>query len=463
MGIDKILLTTSVVTLATLFGPQAKADIITLNIEGEGSVSATEASIICNENCVIENDLAENTLVASPAENWQFTGWTGQQCDAGNGIIVNEKSIELSSTTGGAKTLRSADINGDGSSDLASIHLFKGKITTLTNDGSGGFTEKIVDDKLSYPSSLDFYDWDNDGDEDLIVSVYGHSILKLYSNDGNGDFSFNRDFTIKDLNPYAIAVTDINNDQQPDLIVSSFSADTSGDLFKLVNSITSPNTSLYLFKSGEFVLERKLSDHAAITLDVEKTINSNEFLVIAAEIASGQLAMYKTTGSSTTRNIIDTQIASYGAAFGDIDNNGTVDILAAYYRPSVLGLYYNKGDNTFTDMQAITKPSEGVTATVIADLNSDGYQDVATGEFNSQRFYYFATNSYKDCIVKQGGDISLTAQFSQISNPTPPSTPAPEEDSSSGGGALSWYSLLCSLIIALGLAYSRQARVQNKS
>ncbi|MBW8185577.1 FG-GAP repeat domain-containing protein [Shewanella nanhaiensis] len=462
MGIDKILLTTSVVTLATLFVPQAKADIITLNIEGEGSVNATEANITCNENCVIENDLAENTLVASPSENWEFTGWTGQQCDAGNEVFINKQSSRLSAVSGGAKTLRSADINGDGKEDLAAISLFNGKVITLTNDGSGTFTEKTVEGGLSYPSSLDFYDWDYDGDQDLIVSVYGQSKLKLYSNDGNGDFSFNRDILIEDTKPYAITITDINDDQQADLIVSSFSADISGDLFQLVTSIKSPKTSLFTLQDGEFVLEKTLSDNAAITLDISKSVDSNEFLVIAAEIVTGETVLYKTDESSTTRTVVDTRPASYGAAFGDIDNNGTVDILAAYYRPSVLGLYYNKGDNTFTDMQAITKPSEGVTAAVIADLNSDGYQDVATGEFNNQRFYYFATNSYKDCIVKQGGDISLTAQFAQISNPTPPSTPAPEEDSSSGGGALSWYSLLCALIIALGLANSRQARVQNK-
>ncbi|ACA87653.1 FG-GAP repeat domain-containing protein [Shewanella woodyi] len=463
MGIDKILLTSSIVTLATLFGPQAKADIITLNIEGEGSVSAAEASITCNESCVIENDLAKNTLIASPTENWQFTGWTGQQCDSGNEVFINEQSSRLSAVSGGAKTLRSADINGDGAEDLAAISLFDGTVITLINDGSGAFTKKTVEEGLSYPSSLDFYDWDSDGDDDLIVSVYGQSKLKLYSNDGNGDFSFNRDLLLEGTKPYAIAITDLNNDQQADLIVSSFSADISGDLFQLVTSIKSPKTSLFTLQDGEFVLEKTLSENAAITLDVSKSVDSNEFLVIAAEIVTGETVLYKTDESSTTRTVVDTRPASYGAAFGDIDNNGTVDILAAYYRPSVLGLYYNKGDNTFTDMQAITKPSEGVTATVIADLNSDGYQDVATGEFNNQRFYYFATNSYKDCIVKQGSDISLTAQFAQTSNPTPPSTPAPEEDSSSGGGALSWYSLLCALIVALGLTHSRQSRVQRKS
>lgn len=462
MGIDKILLTSSIVTLATLFGPQAKADIITLNIEGEGSVSATEANITCNENCVIENDLAENTLVASPTENWQFTGWTGQQCDAGNEVFISEQSSRLSSASGGAKTLRSADINGDGAEDLAAISLFDGKVMTLINDGSGAFTKKTVEGGLSYPSSLDFYDWDYDGDQDLIVSIYGQSKLKLYSNDGNGDFSFNHDILIEGTNPYAIAITDLNDDQQADLIVSSFSADISGDLFQLVTSIKSPKTSLFTLQDGKFVLEKVLSDNAAITLDISKSVDSNEFLVIAAEIVTGETVLYKTDESSTTRTVVDTRPASYGAAFGDIDNNGTVDILAAYYRPSVLGLYYNKGDNTFTDMQAITKPSEGVTATVIADLNSDGYQDVATGEFNNQWFYYFTTNSYKDCIVKQGGDISLTAQFSQTSNPTPPSTPAPEENNSSGGGALSWYSLVCALIIALGLTHSRQSKILNK-
>ena len=213
--------------------------------------------------------------------------WTDQQCNADNEVFISEQSSRLSSASGGAKTLRSADINGDGAEDLAAISLFDGKVMTLINDGSGAFTKKTVEGGLSYPSSLDFYDWDYDGDQDLIVSIYGQSKLKLYSNDSNGDFSFNHDILIEGTNPYAIAITDLNNDQQADLIVSSFSADISGDLFQLVTSIKSPKTSLFTLQDGEFVLEKTLSDNAAITLDVSKSVDSNEVLVIAAAIVIG--------------------------------------------------------------------------------------------------------------------------------------------------------------------------------
>ncbi|ABE56594.1 Integrins alpha chain [Shewanella denitrificans OS217] len=425
--------------MASSLSTASVADIISIEIGGKGTINASEASITCDVNCIIENDLPLNTLIATPKDNGSFYGWTGQMCDFGDQLIVNETESIITRTTGGSKTLVSADINGDGFIDLASIQLFNGKVTTLINDGSGEFKQHVVVTNLNYPTALAFYDWDNDGDQDLAVAEFGSSKIKLFYNNGNGGMEFNRDIIIEGVMPYSISITDINSDKQPDLIISSFTADTSGDLFQLVNSIKNENTSLYVNDNNNFTVMNKLSDTAAMTLDSYLQEDSEKLIVVAAEIIKGDVALYTIDKKDVIRTLVDSVGASYGVAFGDVDNNGLIDILASYYRPSILGLYYNQGNNTFSAMHTITRKTEGLTATSIADFNNDGYDDLATGEFNSDKFYYFPTKSYKDCIIEKGSNISLMATFSQASQPQEVIVPNSE---SASGGSISLFILL---------------------
>jgi hypothetical protein len=431
------------VVITALCSLSAKADVIEIEILGQGIISSVEASVNCSESCSIDNISQMNTLVATAETNWKFNGWSGQQCDAGNGVIVNSSSMGLAGAVGGAKTLDSADINGDGIYDLVTISLFDGKVSTLINDGSGLFDKAVVASDLNYPSGLSLYDWDSDGDQDLIVAVFGEKKLKLYLNDGNGGLLFSEDIVIGNVRPYSIAVVDSNNDQAPDLVVSSFSADTTGDLFALANSISSAKTAVYLNENNVFALGQTFSENAAITLDAYLTVDSN-LVVVAAEIIEGNIALYK----NSTRTVIDTKPASYGVTFGDIDNNGTMDILAANYRPSTLSLYINQGNHNYSPAQIIAQPDEGLTATAIVDIDADGYADIATGEFNAKQFYYFKTLSYNDCIVYQGSDISLTAEFIQLVEPVPSPVVEDNKKSSKGGGSWSWGLILIACIVA---------------
>ena len=281
--ITKSVLYSALIVAAT----SANADTINLTIEGEGKVQASEANIECTESCTIENNLSVNTLIPEPVDSWIFSGWRGQQCDAGKGVLINSELTDIAYVDGGAKTLAAADINGDGIDDLAMISLFNGQLTTLTNDGAGSFARDVISDELVYPAAMAFYDWDGDGDQDLVVADYGDREVKLFANDGNGGFTFNSNIDVPNNSVYAIAIADLNDDQQPDLIVSSFAADTSGNLATLVESISSAAIATYLNDNGSFSLGTVLSETASITLDVKPGQQENTFTIASAEIAEG--------------------------------------------------------------------------------------------------------------------------------------------------------------------------------
>jgi len=401
----KKLIPPLVISTFSLITQISNAANITINLEGKGEVIAQEASINCAENCVITNDLSKNTLIASPSSGWVFSGWTDQKCDSGSGALMSKENIFISGAFGGAKTIVTGDLNNDNIDDLVTISLFNGLVIAQLNEGNDTYTKKTISTKFNYPTALDLYDWDGDSDLDLFVAEYGNGIIKVYLNDGNGIFTFDRDLTFNNKSPYSFAVEDKNNDGLPDILISSFSSNISGDLYVLVNSISSAVTQWYINSGEQLHAEEKISENAAMTIDLYKS--NNEISILSAEIKNGEVALYQ----SGKRTVIDTGKATYGAAFGDIDNDGLIDVLAAHYKPSKLNLLYGISKDSFSAAHLITAPEEGVTATSFGDYNQDGYLDIATSEFNKKKFYYFPTISYKDCIISSGTDISLTATF----------------------------------------------------
>lgn len=98
----------------------------------------------------------------------------------------------------------------------------------LVNDGAGGYRDetqtRLPQAKTVSPEALpDWYlstkivDLDHDGFQDIVVDDAGSGVSKIYMNDGNGNFIQ----TWESASGSHVAVADLNNDDMPDLIVST--------------------------------------------------------------------------------------------------------------------------------------------------------------------------------------------------------------------------------------------------
>ncbi|WP_394225597.1 FG-GAP and VCBS repeat-containing protein [Pseudoalteromonas spongiae] len=419
------------------------ANQITLGVTGNGSVKYGDET--CTDTCKISTE--NNNVVLSPSASTggSFSHWSGQQCDFGQGVKTSNDQLSIGRAGGGAKTLAKVDLDNDGVSDLLGISLFRGQIIKYLNQGNGTFSSSGFVSSLNYPSAMATHDMDQDGFSDLFVAEYGAKQVRVYRNDGTGQLAESAIIKIPNIIPYAISAVDLNQDGSTELIISSFSADRSGDLFQLVDSIQNQEVAIYEKSPDGYVKSRSIANTAAVTLD--SYLDSEHGLVIAsAEIDTGNVSVYRSSDGFSGM-VVDQSNAPYGVGFADVDDDGDMDIVTAHYGPYSLRIIYNV-NGSYSSAIEIGEGEDGLTAVSVGDFNNDGYQDIATGQFNTNNFFYYAAESYIDCGVVKGSTIELTANFSANST----TTPSDEETSKSSGGTFYRW-----LIALLGFVFVRRS------
>jgi hypothetical protein len=118
----------------------------------------------------------------------------------------------------GARTLSSADLNGDGHVDIAvSVTISgMGRVHIFFNKGDGYFEPGTVVDVRPVLSDLAIADVDNDGDNDIIVTGSSIGDNVVLTNNGKGDF-VPTSVIRTGLSSNALSIGDIDNDGDLDV------------------------------------------------------------------------------------------------------------------------------------------------------------------------------------------------------------------------------------------------------
>ncbi|MCT7973618.1 S8 family serine peptidase [Laspinema olomoucense] len=242
-----------------------------------------------------------------------------------------------------------------------------GTVTIEDND----LTQLFTDAGLSIPGvehgSVDWGDYDSDGDLDLVLMGWDGSSsgIRVYQNNGGSFTDIGASASFID----AIGTAtwgDYDNDRDLDLLVVGWNGTWAG-------------TKVYRNDNANFSevvnLDAGGLDGAADWGDY----NNDGDLDIAVVGELGNTKIYENTDGNFTE-IATMAVGNRGAsvAWGDADNDGDLDLLVAG-RLNSLGataLYRNEGNNIFTDSGAtLTGVSNGSVAW--GDYDSDGDLDIA--------------------------------------------------------------------------------------
>lgn len=314
---------------------------------------------------------------------------------------------------GDSRSVNWIDYDNDGDLDLFVSNGKQGGENNFLyrNDGGGNFTKIVSSPVVSDSRSSDGSTWgdfDNDGDIDLYVTNwYGQPNL-FYTNNGDGTFTQESGSVLSTNNTFSEAASwgDYDRDGDLDLYVCNSDGDRRNNLYRnngdgTFTRITTgdPVTDTYYSRNADWI---DYNNDGAVDLFVANEGNQPENI-------------YKNNNNGTfTRTAVAPLTASGGnttsSSWEDIDNDGDFDVLVVNYNDQNNIIFLNNGDGTFTKVTDGPVVNDGGDSfgSVMGDVDNDGDVDIyITNAFSTsgrvKNFFYL--NNGNGTFTKDTADI----------------------------------------------------------
>lgn len=287
---------------------------------------------------------------------------------------------------GDSRSVNFVDYDNDGDPDLFVANGTKPGVPNFLyrNEGNGSFA-KITDGILvtdAFPSvGTTWGDYDNDGDLDLFVTNWYGQPNNLYANNGDGSFTKITEGTpVTDLG-YSEAATwgDYDNDGDLDLFVTNSARDLRNALYandgngSFTRIMEGPlATDVLPSRSAHFV---DYDNDGDLDLFVTNEYNQANHFYQNRLTESG----HATFAKQTTGPLVEDTLNSNSASWGDYDNDGDLDVFIANAgADEANALYINNGNGTFEAVMDSPVVTDGGSSfgSAWGDYDNDGDLDL---------------------------------------------------------------------------------------
>ncbi len=288
------------------------------------------------------------------------------------------------------------DMDNDGDLDI----LLAGEDSTFNpiakvyrNNGNSTFSDLNAGLTGSYQGAAAWGDMDNDGDLDILLTGADstlNSIAKVYRNNGNSTFT-DIGAGLAGVDRSSAAWGDMDSDGDLDILLTGFD-NTNTRIAKVYrNNGNSTFTDLNAGLTG-------VADGSVAWGDMDNDGDLDILITGRDDTGTWIPKVYRNNGNSTFTNLNSGLNGGYhgSIALGDMDNDGDLDILLTGRDNNFANsatVYRNNGNSTFTDINA------GLTGVDISsaewgDMDSDGDLDILlTGKDSSSRGKVYRNNA----------------------------------------------------------------------
>ena len=289
----------------------------------------------------------------------------------GKGTFGPQRVIARSADS--PKSVFTADLDGDGDTDVLSASISDDKIAWYENtDGKGAFgPQRVISSAAHGAVSVFAADLDGDGDMDVLAALYSDNAIAWYENtDGHGNFGSQRVFTTQAGLASCVYGSDIDGDGDVDVL----SASTLDDKIAWYENADG---------KGTFGLQLVITTTAdmAISVFAADLDGDGDMDVLSASSQDDKIAWYENTGGKGAfgpqKVITRDADAAWSVFAADLDSDGDMDVLSASAVDDKIACYENiDGQGTFGPQQVISEKADLARSVYAADLDGDGRVDV---------------------------------------------------------------------------------------
>lgn len=274
--------------------------------------------------------------------------------------------------------LKIADINNDGRADIVTANFTDNNISILTGRAGGGFDSAISFENSNSPISIILSDLDNDGQTDISAINIDGSMSFLWGK-ANGEFSTSiKNISVPD-EPSSITVGDINGDGKTDMVVAS-SPGTLGNINVLLNT----GGGHFNNAIGSPVSVGTIT--ALSTVELADVVGDANLDLIITNSTDNNVTVAKGSGNGTflaaTGSPYDVGTGPQAIAVGDMNGDGSADLVVANKTSNSISLLLNTGSDSFAAASNFSVGTAPVSIALI-DLDEDGNLDVISANQGS--------------------------------------------------------------------------------
>ena len=292
-----------------------------------------------------------------------------------------------------------SDLDNDTNLDIVVVDSGNNNLLVLIGNGYGNFTI-ILTHSTGYnsdPSSIAIDDFDNDNKPDIVITnnatnnifvitaydIYPVSNQKAYPT-GQGSY------------PTAVAVGDFNNDNVSDVVVANSNTDNVGIFINLGNGT---------FQDQIKVSTENRSRPYPVAVGDVNNDDQLDIVVLMNSLNKIRILIGYGNGTFTYGDSYSTGNKSYpeSIAVGDLNNDTNLDIVVANGDSRNVGVLLGYGNGSFTNI--VPHPIEiklFPTSIVLNDINNDHTLDIITADFNNVGiavFLGYGNGSFSDPLI----------------------------------------------------------------